>query len=208
MPKKNKYQTANAESSAIRSKPGRQRCFATHEAILRAALYLLQKHGYRAITIEGIAGEARVGKQTIYRWWPSKAAVVLEAFGTFTQGRVNVPDSGNLCSDLTCFLQATFNQLATECGPIVRGLMSEALLDPEFAVAFRELFIAKRRQIVLEILQHGVERGEIVAPCDFELIVDMLYGPMWYRLLNQHAPLDLNFAEQLSLFVTKVLTCD
>jgi AcrR family transcriptional regulator len=185
---------------------GRRRSKKSHEAILKAALTLLNERGYGAVTIEGIAARAGVGKQTIYRWWPSKAAVILEAFTACAESRVMPPNHGNLHTDLANFLETVFETLTRETGPILRALMSEALLDSEFAGALREIFIARRRQVLLEILQRGVARGEVRAQMDFELIIDMIYGPMWYRLLNQHGPLDKAFADQLTNAIVKCLT--
>jgi AcrR family transcriptional regulator len=138
---------------------GRRRSEKSHEAILKAALTLLNEKGYGAVTIEGIAAQAGVGKQTIYRWWPSKAAVILEAFTTCAESRVAVPNHGDLQTDLANFLETVFETIMRETAPILRALMSEALLDSEFAVALRDIFIARRRQVLLEILQRGVARG-------------------------------------------------
>jgi AcrR family transcriptional regulator len=185
---------------------GRRRSKKSHEAILKAALTLLNEKGYGAVTIEGIAARAGVGKQTIYRWWPSKAAVILEAFTACAESRVMSTNQGDLQTDLANFLGTVFETLTRETGPILRALMSEALLDSEFAGALREIFIARRRQVLLEILQRGVTRGEVRTQMDFELIIDMIYGPMWYRLLNQHGPLDKAFADQLTNAIVKCLT--
>jgi AcrR family transcriptional regulator len=174
-------------------------------AILNAAFLLLQERDYRTVTIEGIAAKAGVGKQTIYRWWPSKAAVVLEAFTARAESDVPVPDTGNLKADLERFLGTTFEKLSHESGPIVRALMSEALLDREFGDALREIFIAKRRQALHEIFYHAVQRGDVCENIDFEVVIDLIYGPMWYRLLNAHAPLNTQFARQLTAFIMKSL---
>jgi AcrR family transcriptional regulator len=185
---------------------GRRRSKKSHEAILNAALTLLSEKGYGAVTIEGIAARAGVGKQTIYRWWPSKAAVILEAFTACAENRVMPPNCGDLHTDLANFLGTVFDTLTRETGPILRALMSEALLDAEFAAALRDIFISRRRQVLLDILQRGVERGEIRTQMDLELMLDMIYGPMWYRLLNQHGPLDHAFADQLTRAIVKCLT--
>ena len=177
--------------------PGRRRSEQSHRAILESALFILVEQGYRALTIEGVAKRAGVSKQTIYRWWSSKAAIVLEALTIDAQERLPVPNTGTVRGDLKVLLSGAFRELAQRTGPIVRGLMAEAQLDPEFAQAFREDFIARRRQVLLEVLRRGQERDEISVIVDLELIVDLLYGPMWYRLLNQHAPLDGDFARHL-----------
>ncbi len=169
----------------------------SYRAILESTLAILAQKGYSALTIESIAATAKVSKQTIYRWWSSKAAIVLEALITHAQERLPVPNTGSVRGDLEVLLNATLHELAQQSGPIVRGLMAEAQLDPEFGQAFREDFIARRRQVLFEILCRGQKRGEIRATVDLELTVDLFYGPIWYRLLNQHAPLDENFAQHL-----------
>lgn len=169
----------------------------SYHAILESSLTILAEKGYKALTIEGIAAKARVSKQTIYRWWSSKAAIVLEALTNHAQKQLPIPDSGSVRDDLEVFLNATFRELSQESGQIVRGLMAEAQFDSEFGCRFREDFIAVRRKVLLCVLRRGQERGEISHQVDLELIVDLLYGPMWYRLLNQHAPLDEDFARHL-----------
>ena len=169
----------------------------SYRAILESTLAILAERGYGALTIESIAATARVSKQTIYRWWSSKAAIVLEALTTDTQERLPIPDTGNVRDDLEQLLISSLHELTQRSGPIVRGLMAEAQFDPEFGRAFREDFIAQRREVLLGLLRRGQNRGEISALTDLELIVDLIYGPMWYRLLNQHAPLDKDFAQRL-----------
>jgi hypothetical protein len=95
--------------------------------------------------------------------------------------------------------------LARESAQIVRSLMSEALLDAEFAVVMREILIASRRRALREILMRGIARREIPSDVDIELAMDLAYGPVWYRLLNNHAPLDKAFARQLSKMICAFL---
>jgi len=98
------------------------------------------------------------------------------------------------------------HSLTRESGEVVRGLMSEALIDPGFAESMRDIFIASRRSALREILIRGIERGEMSSAVDIELIIDLIYGPMWYRLLNNHAPLDKTFAKQLSEMIVGKVT--
>jgi AcrR family transcriptional regulator len=186
---------APAEDSRIYR--GRPRSVYCQENILDSVLALLEKEGYGAITIEGVARHAGVGKQTIYRWWRSRAELVLEAFANHAANKIPVPDKGSLKRDLEIFLTATFIRLNETSGPIARGLIADAALDAEFNEVMRNVFIAKRRLALREILERGVRRGELAKRADLELIVDLFYGPMWYRLLNQHAPLDAAFAKRL-----------
>jgi AcrR family transcriptional regulator len=191
--------------SGVAVRPGRRRSSLSHTSILTAALKLLRQKAYRSVTIEGIAAEAGVGKQTIYRWWSSKAAVILEAFARYTADRITMPDTGSVQGDLEVFLVQAFEMLTRESAQIMRSLMSEALLDAEFAVAMREIFIASRRRALREILMRGIARREISPNVDIELAMDLVYGPMWYRLLNNHAPLDKAFARQLSKMICTFL---
>src|SRR5579859_3464118 len=181
----------------IDGKRGRPRSMECHDAILDSVLQLMQKDGYNAVTIEGVARHAGVGKQTIYRWWGSRAELILEAFANHAADLVPAPDRGSLREDLDVFMSAGFKRLSRDYGAIMRGLMADAVLDPDFNKILREAFILKRRAATIEILKRGVERGEIARDADLELMIDMLFGPVWFRLLVQHAQLDARFASQL-----------
>jgi AcrR family transcriptional regulator len=183
---------------------GRPRSMASREAILESALQLTLKNGFAALTIEGISKEARVGKPTIYRWWPSKGAIVLEALTQRAANILPLPSKGlSLSRRVESFLQELFRVLNGELGAVVKGLMGEAQLDPEFATLFREKFVAVRRQPVLTMLREGQAQGELSPDSDIELLGDLLYGAIWYRLLVQHAPLDGKFAREIVRVVLK-----
>jgi AcrR family transcriptional regulator len=184
-------------------RPGRPRSETTRRAILAAAIEELQEHGYAALTIEGIAARAGAGKQTIYRWWPSKADVVLDAMLDLAAARITVPDEGSLPADLSAFLSATFRQRGQR--PVLIGLMAEALLDPVFAAAFRDRFLFSRRDALREILDRAVTRGEIAPDVDPELLIDIVYGVLWYRLMLEHAPLNDTAGEQLAELIVRAV---
>jgi AcrR family transcriptional regulator len=180
---------------------GRPRSAAARKAILDAAYDELQERGYAALTIEGIAGRAGVGKQTIYRWWPSKADVVLDALLDLVSTRIIVPDKGSLAEDLIAFLRATFRQRGQR--PVLVGLMAQAVLDPVFATQFRDRFLFSRREALRGILQRAVERGEVAAELDLELLIDVVYGVLWYRLLLDHGPITEAAGQQLAALVVR-----
>ena len=184
----------DAEAKALRGRPRSTEC---HGAILDSVLQMMQKNGYNAVTIEGVARHAGVGKQTIYRWWGSRAELILDAFANHAADLVPTPDRGSLREDLDVFMNTGFKRLSRDYGTIMRGLMADAALDPDFAKILREAFIFKRRKAVMEILKRGIERGEIAKDTDLDLMTDMLFGPVWFRLLVQHAKLDTAFARQL-----------
>jgi AcrR family transcriptional regulator len=153
------------------------------------------------MTVDDIASVAGVGKQTIYRRWQSKAAVVLEALTARTAAEVVAPDTGSVQEDVRVLLRSAFHMLRVGRQKVVVTLMAEAQLNNDFADAFRERFIARRRKALTDLIVRGIRRGEMEPGTDAEFMADMIYGPMWYRLLNRHAPIDDNFADQLSAFV-------
>ncbi len=195
------FNHARSSSGTTKMRVAERRNKQSHHAILQATLALLESDGYRSLTIEGIASKAGVGKTTIYRWWPSKAAVALEAFTEQAAVMVPIPDEGSLRADLNRFFSRAFQVLNSSTGTLVRSLMAEAQFDSTFAQTFRTTFINARRNALMALFQRGIQRGEVSARSDLEFLADMLYGPMWYRLLNQHAPLDDVFVEHLVDFV-------
>ncbi|HTT36028.1 MAG TPA: TetR/AcrR family transcriptional regulator [Burkholderiales bacterium] len=176
---------------------GRPRSEDSHEAILDAVLRLLDQEGYSALTIEGVARHAGVGKQTIYRWWKCKAELVLEAYANHAASKLPMPDKGSLRADLEWFFCGAFKRLTDISGPTMRGLMADAVYDPEFLEILREVLIAKRRAVLLQVLERGRARGELRPDADLDVMSDLLFGALWYRLLVQHAKLDSRFAKQL-----------
>jgi AcrR family transcriptional regulator len=187
-------------------RPGRPRSEATRRAIEAAAFEELKERGYAALTIEGIAARAGAGKQTIYRWWRSKADVVLDAMTDLADASVPIPDEGSLPADLLAFLVSSFRQRAAR--PALVGLMAQAVLDPEFAGAFRERFLFARRAALRGILDRAAARGEIAQDVDPELLLDVVFGVLWYRLLLEHAPLDDAAARDLAALVVRAATPD
>jgi AcrR family transcriptional regulator len=185
-----------------RPRAGRKRSEAARKAILDAALALLCERPYGQLTIDALASTAGVGKQTIYRWWSTKADVVLEALTE--QGReIGVPETGSLEGDLRTFLARTFRLLrgARGTGLVLRGLMAEAQLDGDFAARFGA-FVATRRAVLEGILARHGERDGVSR----RAVVDMLYGAMWYRLLLDHGPLDDATAGRLATLAVAALS--
>jgi AcrR family transcriptional regulator len=176
---------------------GRPRSEDSHEAILDAVVALLEQEGYGALTIESVARQAGVGKQTIYRWWKSKAELVLEAYANHAASKLPMPDKDSLRADLEWFFCAAFKRLTDISGPTMRGLMADAVYDPEFLEILREVLIAKRRAVLCQVLARGRARGELRPDADLDVMSDLLLGALWYRLLVQHARLDSRFAKQL-----------
>jgi hypothetical protein len=115
--------------------------------------------------------------------------------------RITVPDEGSLDADLNAFLAATFRQRGQR--PVLVGLMAEALLDPTFAAQFRDRFLFGRRDVLRSVLRRAAERGEIAPDVDPEMLLDIVFGVLWYRLLLDHAPLDDEAGRQLATLVVR-----
>jgi AcrR family transcriptional regulator len=160
-----------------------------HALVLAAAAEILEEVGFGDLTIEGVAARAGVAKSTIYRWWKSKADLVMETFNQTVTQRVRIPDTGNVSRDLTVFVRELYriSSFPWRCNAL-RGLMTAAQFDPAFAEHFRS-WIGERRAVVAEILQRGQQRGEIAPDIDLEHAADLVFGPFWYRLMVEHAPL-------------------
>lgn len=186
------------QPDTARPHTGRRRNEAVHQAILAAAMRLLAESDGSPITIDAIARAAGVGKQTIYRWWPSKGAVLLDALLVTADRTVPRPDTGSVREDLLAIVESTF--AGAQDPPVaaaLRTLVREAARDPHLAELVRD-FTAARRKAVRDILIRGVERGGLPDRTDPDLLVDQFYGLFWYRFLLGHAPLDRAAAEQLT----------
>jgi AcrR family transcriptional regulator len=171
--------------------PGRPRSEDARLAILRAALELVGETGYAALTIEGIAVRAGVGKQTIYRWWPSKADVLLEAGVTKAELRVPVSDHGGYEADLRAFLEASY-QIANlpQMADLLRALMAEAQINREFGERFRAAFLERRRDALAVITDRARQRGDLPERPEPGIVADIVFGTIWYRVLATRRPLD------------------
>lgn len=188
-----------ADANAVQKpRAGRPRSVESRRAIIQSAMHILQGDGYAALNIEAIAAKAGVSKQTIYRWWPSAAFIVLEALTADMQAQDGItPDMGSLKGDLLELVRPTVRALSARRGPVFKALIAEAQADPRFAEAFRGSLMAAHREIVRAIVGRAQLRGEAAFDSDADLIADLIYGPILYRLLNAHAPLDETFAYNL-----------
>ncbi|NUS17623.1 MAG: TetR/AcrR family transcriptional regulator [Streptomyces sp.] len=182
---------------------GRPRDPGVDEAIMRATMELAEESGYRAVSIEGIAARAGISKQTVYRRYRSKGEVILDALAAFAAGRLPAPDTGTLQGDLGELLAATFEAQQGISGVLNRSLAAEAIGDDVFARTVWDRLVAPRRDLVRGLLARARERGELAYP-DEDFLVDLVYGPMWYRLLFDRAALDAAYARRLAATVTTV----
>ncbi|WP_245555884.1 TetR/AcrR family transcriptional regulator [Nocardia cerradoensis] len=189
-------------SDSAKSEPaGSRRSEKSRQAILTATRDLLSEVGYRKVSIEAIAARAGVGKQTIYRWWPSKGAVIFESFLDLsdTDGEgISLPDTGDIEADLKLVMRATVAEFAdAEFEKPVRALNTEIINDPELAAQYdrqlrRPVDDAKKAR-----LRSAQAAGQVRADADLDLMLEMLYAPVYQRWLLRYGPLDDAYADAL-----------
>jgi AcrR family transcriptional regulator len=165
-----------------RRRPGRPRNAAYDKSILGAALEMLVERGYAGLTIGGVAARAGVGRPTIYRRWPSKAALAIAALEEAVPQSIT-PDrsSGSLRDDLRAFQQDRVARMNLAVHrPVIAGLVSDSVADPALAAAFRAWY-QRHQEAVVAALRRAIDRGELPPGVDFELINDLLLGPLFTR---------------------------
>lgn len=175
-----------------------------HLKILDAAADVMEERGYLAMSIEEVACRAKAGKQTVYRHFSSKPRLALEAFVHRAARRVDLPDTGSLLGDLQTYLSEVAEGMgAAHKRQMLGGLVAEAQADPELAALFREEVIAAKQRSLRTVFQRGIARGEVDADVDLDVLVDLVYGPLWYRLLISAAPMDERFTAGLAASVAR-----
>jgi AcrR family transcriptional regulator len=173
----------------------------SRQAILTAAFDLVEELGYAGLTIEGIAARAGVGKQTIYRWWPSKGAVLFDALlalGQTDSGQdAALPDTGDLETDLKTVLRATVAELNNKRYDVpMRALTIEILQDPAIAAQYAERLDKPLTELKKQRLRRAQQTGELPADLDLDLAIDLLWGPLMSRWINR-SPLTPEYTDRL-----------
>src|SRR5262245_15371379 len=183
------------KTSTESRRPGRPRSLAARRAILDAARELMERNGITAVTMEGIAARAGVGKPTIYRTWPNAQAVAMAALMEAGPGPVSAGESRSPLHALKRQLRAVAEVFAARTGRNVAFMLAAAERDSEFAKLFRNHFILERRREGRELLEQAIRRKELRRDLDLEVVLDLIYAPIFYRLLVGHAPLDARFTD-------------
>jgi AcrR family transcriptional regulator len=189
---------ATTQSKAFES-PARSRSRAgTETAILNATRELLAGSGVRGLTIEGVAARAGVAKTTIYRRWRSKDELALAVLIDMVENVVATPDFDDTRKELIHFVNAAVKILgSTLMGRVMQGLVSDLATDPDLAQAFRDRVVTMRVAEVRRLIERGIERGDLRPDSDVELAHELLFGPVYYRLLLSGAALDKGLAERV-----------
>ncbi len=184
---------------------GRPRDEDARERILQAALEILENTCFVNATAEAIAERAGASKATIYRWWPNKAAVFIEALREATALELPFPDMGDLQQDIRVQLR-NFVTLLTGCrGRAFKAFIAAAQSDPDVAEAFRTVWIEPRRAQAKEVLTRHQQEGRLPVSTDLEVFIDSLYGPFYFRLMMGHRPLTPAFADAVADMALKRL---
>jgi AcrR family transcriptional regulator len=167
-------------------------------AVLTAAAEVLRAEGYAGLTMERVAAESGVAKTTLYRTWPTKAALCMDLYLDVASRELRDPDTGDVSGDLKAIAHTVITlQKRTVAGPAFIGLIAEAQISPATRSAFLAEFAEKRRELTRTVLRRAIDRGEIARDTDIDLVIDVIGGATMFRLLQGHAPLTRRFSDSL-----------
>jgi len=171
--------------SQIAKAPGRPRDEEVRRRILDSSAQLLEQRCFDEITVDAIAEHSGAGKATVYRWWPNKAAVLIEAFRERIARELPFPDTGDFKKDVRLQLQ-NFTEIIYwgKRGKVFRSFIAGAQADPEIAKAFREIWIRPRRAEARKLFERYIATGVARPDLDPDLAVEMVFSPLYYRLLT------------------------
>lgn len=175
---------------------GRPRDEDARSRILQASLEALEDLGYPGVTCDAIAERAGASKSTIYRWWPHKEAVMLEALREAVAQELPFPDTGSLKGDIRIQLHNFTKLLTGPRGRVFQGIIAAAQSDSKVSEAFNVIWVRPRREFALQTMRRY--QHQLHPNIDLETIMDTIYGPLYYRLLISRAPLTPEFADELT----------
>jgi AcrR family transcriptional regulator len=168
------------------------------DRVLEAAGQLVLEGGLSAATMEAIAARAGVSKRTLYKYWPSRGAVALEGFMRRAATSWALPENATAAESLEAHVVAAVNLFtATQAGALMRSLIADAQSHDEIARALRDQWLRPRRAVSADIIRKGMADGEFRPDLDVEVVLDLLFAPIYYRLLLGHQDLDQQFAVAL-----------
>ena len=176
---------------------GRPRSERARLATLEAAADLLVEGGLTAATMEAIAARAGVSKVTIYKWWPSRGAVAVDAYFHRFDETYSYVDTGDVAADLTTQVRLLIHAFRGRAGEIMAELIGRAQTDPALAETLRTGWLVPRREAAAAVLERAVARGQLRPDTDIPTVMDELYAPLYWRLLMRHQPLDDALADEL-----------
>lgn len=184
------------KSGAPRSQ-GRPRSEESRASILAAVLQLLSQKSLREISIEEVAKEAGVAKTTVYRWWDTKAQLAIDAFLNDISLKAPFIDKDTVIETIQSQVRALAFQYKGRDGEIIRQIIAECQANPDDLEMFRERFLSVRRAAAVETLQRARAEGLLKSDISDETLIDLIYGPIYYRLMLQHATIDDDFVDSI-----------
>ncbi len=174
----------------------------TRHRLLASAGDVLRRDGYTGLTMERVAAESGVAKTTLYRHWPTKAALCMDLYLEEAGRELRDPDTGEVAADLRALVNGVVRlQTKTVAGPAFLGLIAEAQINPASRAAFLAEFAERRRDLTRRVLRRAIQRRQVRADIDVDLVIDILGGATTFRLLQGHAPLNRKFADSLVALV-------
>lgn len=182
---------------------GRPRSEASRTSVLRAVLELLGRKSLRDITVEEVAKEAGVAKTTVYRWWDSKAQLAIDAFLNDISIKAPFVEKESVVETIRSQVKSLAFQYKGRDGEIIRQIIAECQGSPEDLAMFRERFLVLRRAAAIETIQRARNEGVLNSDIPDETLIDLIYGPIYYRLMLQHSKIDIAFVESILDFVFK-----
>jgi len=192
-----RHGSALASPAPFAARPGRPRSEAARLRILAAARELLDEDGFRTMTMEAIAERSKTSKVTVYRWWSHKAAIVLDAMLAEVSPVMPYRDSTSPLLALRDQMQSFTRFLVSRKARLLVAVLAEGVLDEEVGHAFREHWVRPRRDDARGLLGRAMQAGELRPDADLEVVLDALFGPLYYRALVNHIPLDLAFGKKV-----------
>ena len=197
---------ATAGNKAVSRGPGRPRSEKARKAVIQSTLALLKRVGFNELSIESVAARAGVGKATVYRWWPNKAELVIASFVSAVGEELRFPSAGSVLESIHEQMVRWAPIFRSPLGQIVVTVIGAGQSEPEILEAFRAHWVEPRRIEARRLLRQAMKRREIRADLDPDTILDLLYGPLYLRLLLKHADLDENFVNTVFEVVSPVLS--
>jgi AcrR family transcriptional regulator len=176
---------------------GRPRSEDARQAVLSAAIELMLEGGLRAASVDQIAERSGVSKTTIYKWWPNKVAVAVDAFYEELMSDSPVPDTGSAAQDFRVLLRAVMTFYASRLGTVYAQLIGESQFYPDERDRIRSRQVDLRREAVMEIWNRGVERGELNSNADPEVVLDLIFGAAMYRKATGHGGMEPSDADAI-----------
>ncbi len=189
-------------------RPGRPKGDEVRVAILDAARDLLGKKGYAKFTIEAVALKSGAARTSIYRWWPTRGALGMAALMSEAKPRIAYPETASAIDDITQQMMLVAEVYGGAVGRSIATIVAESQGDRATMRALIEGYVLPRRDEARQVLERGVASGELVVEVDYDVVIDALYGPIWYRLLVPHQPLTQEWVAKLVEYIFRGIRRD